>query len=167
MGARERWSRCVIRHCFAHLTITDIERIDSDTYLGLGDFTALLPRPPRPPHGNLPPCRTHARYLFPPPAGQPLPTFSPANSEPTAWAREIPGPPNRKQAMTSDAGKTHPISSIRSYLLQESNSALRRPGWFGGKITLRLYFEAMVFVDGCEQLGSSPTRTRARRLAGQ
>lgn len=47
-------------------------------------------------------------------------------------------------------------------LLQESNSALRRPGWFGGKMTLRLYFEAMVFVDGCEQLGSSQTRTQTR-----
>ncbi|MFQ6228358.1 hypothetical protein [Nocardia sp. NPDC002869] len=60
--------------------------------------------------------------------------------------------------MTSDAGKTHPISNIRSYLLQESNSALRRPGWFGATITLRLYLEAMVFVDGC---------TQTRRLAGQ
>jgi hypothetical protein len=54
--------------------------------------------------------------------------------------------------MTSDAGTSRTISDVRAYLLEQVNLALRRPGMYGGEIALRLYFDAMAFVDGREQL---------------
>jgi hypothetical protein len=40
---------------------------------------------------------------------------------------------------------------IRDYLLRQLNSALRRPGMFGGENALRLYFDALAFTDRREQ----------------
>jgi hypothetical protein len=54
--------------------------------------------------------------------------------------------------MTSDDDTSSTIGDIRDYLLQQLNSALRRSGMFGGESALRLYLNAIAFVDGCEQL---------------
>jgi hypothetical protein len=42
-------------------------------------------------------------------------------------------------------------ADIRGYLVGELNSALRRPGMYGGEMALRLYFDAMAFADDREQ----------------
>jgi hypothetical protein len=54
--------------------------------------------------------------------------------------------------MTSDAGAGRTAGDIRGYLLQQLNSALRRPGMFGGEIALRLYFDAIAFTYCSERL---------------
>ncbi|WP_162958377.1 hypothetical protein [Nocardia yunnanensis] len=102
---------------FAHLTVTDLERIDAETYLRLGDFTALLPPAAAAIFHALADATTgretfhraepHARYLFPGRSpGRPaashilarklrahgISTLSSRNSARAAWAREIPGP---------------------------------------------------------------------------
>jgi hypothetical protein len=53
--------------------------------------------------------------------------------------------------MTSDAEASRTAGDIRGYLLQQLNSALRRPGMFGGETALRLYFDAVAFTDRSEQ----------------
>src|SRR5262245_43407511 len=54
--------------------------------------------------------------------------------------------------MTSDAEASRTAGAIRGYLLQQLNSALRRPGMFGGEIALRLYCDAIAFTDRGERL---------------
>lgn len=54
--------------------------------------------------------------------------------------------------MTSDNGASRTIGEVRDYLLRQLNSALRRPGMYGGENALRLFLDAIAFVDGCEQL---------------
>lgn len=54
--------------------------------------------------------------------------------------------------MTSDAETSRTAGDIRDYLLQQLNSALRRPGMFGGEIALRMYCDAIAFTDRSERL---------------
>jgi hypothetical protein len=54
--------------------------------------------------------------------------------------------------MTSAAEASRTVGDIRDYLLQQLNSALRRPGMFGAEIALRLYFDAIAFTDRSERL---------------
>lgn len=54
--------------------------------------------------------------------------------------------------MTGDAGTGRTLGDVRDYLRRQLNSALRRPGMFGGEIALRLCLDAMAFADGAERL---------------
>ncbi|MFQ6228359.1 hypothetical protein [Nocardia sp. NPDC002869] len=108
---------CRTTPSFAHLTVTDLEQMAADTYLRLGDFTALLPPAVAAVFHALGKATTaretfhhtepHARYLFPGRSpGRPaashilarklrahgIGTLSSRNSARAAWAREIPGP---------------------------------------------------------------------------
>ena len=49
--------------------------------------------------------------------------------------------------MTSDAEASRTAGDIRDYLLQQLNFALRRPGMFGAEMALRLYCDAIAFID--------------------
>ncbi|MEW2625896.1 hypothetical protein [Streptomyces sp. NPDC048106] len=40
---------------------------------------------------------------------------------------------------------------VRDYLLTHLNDALRRPGMYGGEMALRLYLDAVAFMDASEQ----------------
>ncbi|WP_370933422.1 hypothetical protein [Amycolatopsis sp. cg13] len=65
--------------------------------------------------------------------------------------------------MTSDNGTSRTIGEVRDYLLRQLNSALRRPGMYGGESALRLFLDAVAFVDGCERLlADDLTELRAR-----
>lgn len=56
------------------------------------------------------------------------------------------------------------VEQVREYLFTQINSALRRPGLFGGEIALRIYFDAMAFTDDREQVWSEEQDSlRARR----
>ncbi|WAL67695.1 hypothetical protein ORV05_07915 [Amycolatopsis cynarae] len=53
--------------------------------------------------------------------------------------------------MTSDPKLRRTVTEVHHYLLGQLNSAIRRPGAFGGEQTLRLYLDALTFVDNREQ----------------
>jgi hypothetical protein len=68
-------------------------------------------------------------------------------------------------AMTSNAEPGRSAADIRDYLLQQLNSALRRPGMFGAEMALRLYCDAIAFTDRSEQLLAEDLRALKSREA--
>lgn len=68
--------------------------------------------------------------------------------------------------MTSDNGTSRTIGEVRDYLLHQLNSALRRPGMYGGESALLLFLNAVAFVDAGEQLlADDLTELRAREAS--
>jgi hypothetical protein len=49
------------------------------------------------------------------------------------------------------AGSTRDVGEVRDYLLDRLNSALRRTSMYGGESALRLYLDALAFLEGQEQ----------------
>lgn len=45
------------------------------------------------------------------------------------------------------SGPRRTVDDVRAYLLGNLNSAVRRPGMYGGEFALWLYFDAMAFTD--------------------
>jgi hypothetical protein len=64
--------------------------------------------------------------------------------------------------MTSDKAAGRTLGELRDYLVRQLNSALRRPGMFGGEIALRLYSDALAFADGRDDWRAAEAALQAR-----
>jgi hypothetical protein len=64
--------------------------------------------------------------------------------------------------VTSDKAASRTIGEVRDCLVRQLNSALRRPGMFGGEIALRLYSGALAFADGRDDWRATESALQAR-----
>jgi hypothetical protein len=53
---------------------------------------------------------------------------------------------------------------MRNYLLTQLNSALRRPGMYGGEVAIRLFWDAVAFADDREHAWGGQARRGRQRL---
>jgi hypothetical protein len=54
---------------------------------------------------------------------------------------------------------------MRNYLLTQLNSALRRPGMYGGEVAIRLFLDAVAFADDREHAWGEELQTLRTRHA--
>ncbi|BCJ37087.1 hypothetical protein Athai_45900 [Actinocatenispora thailandica] len=57
------------------------------------------------------------------------------------------------------------LAEVRQYHLRQLNEALRRPGMWGGEVTILVLMDAMAFVDGLDKIVREETRALRARQA--